>query len=119
MYRANYARILLIYHIPKARAAAITLQNKNGGPRVRRSCQKAARRGRRSVEEVAVLLDIVGQVQRVLTHQPLGQLRVALFQRLDDAQVIDDRSRRTIALRDRHLPDGPYVDENIADRVHD
>src|ERR1700736_5994007 len=49
-------------------------------------------RGSRSVQKIAVLVDVRGEVQRVLTHQPLGELGVALFEGFDDAHMVDDRA---------------------------
>lgn len=37
-------------------------------------------------------LDVRGQIQRMLAHQAFGEFGVALFQRLDDAQMIGDRA---------------------------
>src|SRR5690349_11816744 len=48
-----------------------------------------------SIEVVAVLVHVRGEVQRMLAHQPLGELGVATLQRLDDLHVIDDRSLGT------------------------
>src|ERR1700741_844115 len=69
--------------------------------------------GAASVQEVAVFLDVRGEIERMLAHQPLGELRVAVFQRLDDLHVIDDRSRGAIALGDRHPPDRAHMNEEI------
>src|SRR5580765_8335509 len=61
---------------------------------------------RNSVEEVAVLLDVCREIERMLAHQPFGEFRVALLERLDDAHVIDNRALRAVALRDRHAANG-------------
>src|SRR6185312_6496778 len=55
-----------------------------------------------SIEEIAMLFDVGGEVERVLAHQPLGELGVPLFQRFDDAHVIDDRARGPVPLRNGH-----------------
>ena len=49
--------------------------------------------------------DIQREVERVLAHQRLDALGVARFERFDDAHVVFDRTRRAVALRDRHAPD--------------
>jgi len=41
-----------------------------------------------------VLLDVRGEVERVLADEPLGQFGVATLERFDDLHVVDDRSRR-------------------------
>src|SRR4051812_49317592 len=50
----------------------------------------------RSVEKVAVLLDMRRQPHGVLAHQPRRQIRIAPLQRGDDVAVIDNRTLRTI-----------------------
>ena len=50
------------------------------------------------VEKVAVAIDVSSEVERVLTSQPLRQLRIPLLEGFDDLQVIDDRARSTVTL---------------------
>src|ERR1700722_18863334 len=71
----------------------------------------------RSIQEVAIRFDEGREIQRVLAREPLRQLGIALLERLDDAQMVDDRTRRAVALRDRHPANGPYVDEDVLDRI--
>jgi hypothetical protein len=42
-----------------------------------------------SFQEIAVLLDVRGEIERMLAHEALGELGVALLQRLDDPHVVD------------------------------
>src|SRR5580704_7634700 len=91
-------------------------------PALRRCCCSAAiaadeapraalapSRANRLVEKVAIALDVRREVERVLPGKPLGQLSVPMLDRLDDFQVIDDRARRAIVLRDRDLADSSHV----------
>src|SRR5689334_7040626 len=57
-------------------------------------------RRRRSIEEVAKLVDVRREVQRMLAHEPLGELGITALQRLDDLHVIDYAPRGAIGLRD-------------------
>src|SRR5690348_8470140 len=45
-----------------------------------------------SFQKVAILLDVHGEIERVLPHEPFGKLRVATLERFDDAHVVDDRA---------------------------
>ena len=65
------------------------------------------------VEKIAMRLDMRGEPQRVLARQPLGELRIAALQRLDDPQMVGDRTRRPVFLMDRDPADRPHVDEHV------
>src|SRR5215469_11971024 len=54
-------------------------------------------------QKIPVFFDMCRKAQRVLAGQARRRLGVAPFERLDDRHVIDDRARRAIVLRDRHL----------------
>src|SRR5262249_37691786 len=69
-----------------------------------------AREGVCRVEKIAVLLDMRGEPQRVLTCQPLGKSRVAAFERLDDPHMVNDRAGRPVVLVNRDLADRAHVD---------
>jgi len=56
---------------------------------------------RHSVEEVAVALHVRGQIERMLTGEPFGELHIAALESFDDLEVIDDRARGAVVLRDR------------------
>ena len=77
------------------------------------------RRRERSAEKIAVAIDVRRQIERVLAGEPLRQLGIALLERLDDVQVIDDRAGRAVVLRDRRPAYGAHMDEQIAGRVDD
>ena len=64
-------------------------------------------------------LDVCGEVERVLARQPLRKLRLASLERLDDLEVVDDRARGPVVLRDGRLADGTHVDEEIASGILD
>jgi len=55
----------------------------------------------------------------LLTSQPLGQLRIPLFQRLDDLQMVDDGAGCPVALRNRRTAHGANVQQQIAGCVDD
>jgi hypothetical protein len=49
--------------------------------------------------EIAVLVDVRREVERMLPHEALCKLGVAALERFDDLHVIDDRPRRAVALQ--------------------
>src|SRR5579862_3165052 len=51
---------------------------------------------RPSVQKIAVLLDMGGEIECVLAVEALGELGVAPLQRLDDLHVIGDRAGRAV-----------------------
>ena len=55
----------------------------------------------------------------MLAREALGELGVAPLERLDDLQVLDDRARGAIVLRDRGPADGAHVQEEIPGRLLD
>src|SRR5438477_3634306 len=65
------------------------------------------------VEKIAVRFDMAGEAQRVLARQPLGEIGVAPFERLDYAHVIGNRARRPVFLVDRDLANRPHMDEQV------
>jgi len=72
-----------------------------------------------SVEEVAVGFDERREFERVLTHEVLDQFGIPPFKRFDDAHVINNRARRAVTLRDRHLADRSHMHEEVLDCVED
>src|SRR5690348_15287324 len=72
-----------------------------------------------SVEKIAVAVDVRGQIERVLAGEPFGELGVAPLERLDDLQMVDDRARRPVVLRNRGATDRAHVQEQIVGRVLD
>ena len=50
------------------------------------------------IEKIAVFLHECRQIERMLAREALSQLGVALLERLDNAQMVDDRPRGAIAL---------------------
>src|SRR3954452_10686636 len=87
-----------------------------------RPCAPGCRRagnGLLSIEVVDRVLDVVGQVQGVVTDQALGELAVAGLERLDDVHVVDDRALGPVVLADRPAPDRPHVDEQVLDQLED
>ena len=77
--------------------------------------------GRRFIqpEKVAISIDMRGQIERVLAREPLGQFGIALLERLDNLQVIDDRARRPIILHYGRAADRAHVGKQIACRIDD
>src|SRR5919197_6648435 len=55
--------------------------------------------------------DVRCQVQGVLPHETLCQLRLALLQGLDNMHVVDDRARDARIVTDRAAPDRAHVDK--------
>src|SRR5258706_6119203 len=87
-------------------------------------CPRAAapgpsRGGCRSGQKIAIRFDEGGKIERMLAREALGKFGIAPLQRLDDAQVVDDRTRRAVALRNRHPADRAHVNEDVLDRVED
>src|ERR1700754_3497133 len=72
-----------------------------------------------SIQVVDRALHVVGQVQGVVTDEPLGELRVAGLERLDDVHVIDDRALGALVLADRPAADGADVHEQVLDELQD
>src|SRR5215211_754672 len=72
-----------------------------------------------SIEVVDRVLDVVGQVQCVVTNEALGELAVAGLQRLDDVHVIDDRALGPVVLADGPAPDRPHMHEQVLDQLQD
>src|SRR5262249_6177938 len=66
-----------------------------------------------SVQIVGVLLDVLGQPERVVAHQVLGALGVARLERLDDGQMVADRTIGAVLLADGLAPDHPHVGEQV------
>src|SRR5512133_2287453 len=66
-----------------------------------------------SVEKIAMRLDMRGEPQRVLARQPLGELRIAPFERLDDPQMVRNRARRPVFLMDRDPADRAHMDKQV------
>src|SRR3954451_1933782 len=81
----------------------------------------AGRRGNGllSIEVVDRVLDVVGQVQGVVTDQALGELAVAGLERLDDVHVVDDRALGPVVLADGPAPDRPHMHEQVLDQLQD
>src|SRR4029453_14875257 len=69
------------------------------------------------VQEIAMRIDVRGEVERMLAHEALRELGVASLQSLDDAHMVDDRALSAIAARDRHPADRAHMDEKILDRL--
>src|ERR1700691_5917915 len=61
--------------------------------------------------------DVLRKVHRVLTGETLRQVGVAPFPGLDDAQMVDDRSRRSIVLSDGRAANGAHVYQKIPRRI--
>src|SRR5580704_3883290 len=57
--------------------------------------------------------DVLRKVHRVLTGETLRQVGVAPCQGLDDAQMIDDRSRRSVILCDGRAANRAHVYQKI------
>ena len=64
-------------------------------------------------------VDVRREVEGMLTSKTLCQLRVTPLQSFDDLQVIDDRARSSVALRNRCAANGAHVDQQIARRIDD
>src|SRR5688572_7997454 len=56
-------------------------------------------------------LHVVAQLERMLSHEPLGPFGIARFECADDLLVIDDRASCPIVLEDRALANGANVEE--------
>src|SRR5215469_1831470 len=94
-------------------------KRKTGDPKVSRFASSSQRWLSASVKEIAVLFNINREIERMLAHELFRQFGVALFQRLDNAQMIDDRARSAVALRNRHAANGAHVHEDVLDGVED
>src|SRR5579864_9671193 len=70
-----------------------------------------------SVQEIPILFDMRGKIERVLPRQRLGALGIAPLQRLDDLHVIDDRALRAIVLADRRLANRAHMNEQVLGHV--
>src|SRR5260370_31886466 len=70
-------------------------------------------------EKVSVSVHVRRKVESVLASQPLCELRITLFQRFDDLQMVDDGARRPVALRDGGPPYGSHVEQQISRRIND
>ena len=64
-----------------------------------------------------MLFHVGGEIERVLSGQPFRKFGVALLQRIDHVQMIDDRALGAMVLPDRHLPDGADMDEQVLRHV--
>src|ERR671910_766469 len=64
-------------------------------------------------DALAMLFDIGRKTQRMVAAKTLGQFRVALFQRIDDRQVILDGLACAVVTADRDLPDAADMKEDI------
>jgi hypothetical protein len=76
-----------------AQALGGSPQTTTGDPKVSRCSQSNGADAApqfQSIEEIAVLLDKDGKIQRMLAHEALGKFGIALFKRFDNAQMIDD-----------------------------
>ena len=62
-------------------------------------------------------LDVVGQIERVVADQALGELGVAGLERLDDVHVVDDRALGAIVLADHAAADRAHVHEQAVGQV--
>src|ERR1700738_3184402 len=69
-------------------------------------------------EKVSVSIHVRRKIESVLASQPLRELRITLFQRFDDLQMIDDGARRPVALRDGGPPHGSHVQQQISRRIN-
>src|SRR6476660_8270218 len=74
----------------------------------RPGARPGAGNGSLSVQVVDRALHVVGQVQRVVAHEALGEVPVTGLQRLDDVHVVDDRALGPVVLADRPAPDRPH-----------
>ena len=99
--------------------AACYLRGRRPAPAARRRWVSGEREPPGLVQEIAVSVDVRREIESVLPGEPLRQLRVAPLQRFDDFQMIDDGSRRTVALRNGCAADGAHVNEQIAGGIHD
>ena len=59
-------------------------------------------------------VDVLGEIQGVLARETLGQFRIPLLERLDDFQMIDDRTLGAIVLGDGCPANGAHVNQKIA-----
>src|SRR3954453_18809877 len=75
--------------------------------------------GSMSIEVVDRVLDMVGQVQCVVSDQALGELAVAGLERFDDVHVVDDRALGPVVLADGPAPDRPHMHEQVLDQLED
>lgn len=63
-------------------------------------------------------VDMFRKVERVLTREAFRQVGLAALERLDDLQMVHDRSGCAIVLGDRRPSDGTHVDQEIPCGVH-
>src|SRR5579875_2900709 len=79
-----------------------------------------AQRGRRacckvfpafSIQIICVFRHMIGEAERMIPHQPLGAIRIAGLQRLDDVHVVADRFLHAVLLADRLAADHAHVGE--------
>src|ERR1700748_424756 len=66
-----------------------------------------------AVEEFAMKLDVPGKAERMLSDQALGEIGIALLQRRDDVQMLDNGTARAIVLAHGHGAHRPHMDEEI------
>src|SRR5581483_1291336 len=71
----------------------------------------------RSTQEVAVLLHMRCEIERVLPGELLGELGIPPLQRLDDLEMINDGALSPVVLADRHLPDRTHMDKEVLRHV--
>src|SRR5919106_5820677 len=72
-----------------------------------------------SVQTSGGPLHVVGEIERVLTHEPLGQIGVAGLERLDDVHVVDDRALGAVVLPNHAAANRPHVHQQAGDQVGD
>src|SRR5579863_3780858 len=67
----------------------------------------------RSFKKITVPIHVHGQIEGVLARQAFCQFGVPALERLDDPQMIDDRTGCAVALRDGGAPDRAHVQEQV------
>src|SRR5919198_4153255 len=75
--------------------------------------------GLMSIQVVDRAFHVVGQVQCVVSDEPLGELAVAGLERLDDVHVVDDRALGPVVLADGPAADRPHMHQQVLDELED
>src|ERR1700693_4968582 len=71
----------------------------------------------RSIEIIGKSRHVVGQAERVVTHEFFRAIGYARFQSFDDVHVVADRPGGTILLADGLAPDHAHMGEQVLGQV--
>src|SRR5262249_13205298 len=72
-----------------------------------------------SIQVVDRALRVVGEVQRVVADEAVGDLAVAGLERFDDVHVVDDRALGPVVVADGPAADRAHVHQKVLDELQD